>query len=92
MRFVIARNEALIFHGEKLNAFFAARRVNYKEVIHNLLQTTPPLKKIATLLLLQASMPSALRAALCAFKIVPYDFVAMTEFVFYGYFAKSSLL
>ena len=49
MRFVIARYEALIFHGEKLNAFFAARRVNYKEVIYNLLQTTLPLKKIATL-------------------------------------------
>ena len=68
MSIVIARNEALIFHGEKLNAFFAARRVNYKEVIHNLLQTTLPLKEIATLSL------------------------AMTEFIFYGYFAKSSLL
>ena len=33
---VIARNEALIFPGEKLNAFFEARRVNYMEVIHNL--------------------------------------------------------
>jgi len=33
---VIARNEALFFPGEKLNAFFEARRVNYMEVIHNL--------------------------------------------------------
>lgn len=34
---VIARNEALIFPGGKLNALFAAQRMNYKDVIHNLL-------------------------------------------------------
>jgi len=31
---------ALIFPGEKLNALFATRRVNYKDVIHNLLTSS----------------------------------------------------
>jgi len=36
---VIARHEALIFLGEKLNVPCTAQRVNYMEVIHNLLTT-----------------------------------------------------
>ncbi len=35
---VIARNEALILPGAKLNALCATRRVNYKDVIYNLWQ------------------------------------------------------
>jgi len=31
------RSVALIFSGEKLNAFVAARRVNYMDVIHDLM-------------------------------------------------------
>ena len=44
---VIARSEALILPGAKLNAPCATRRVNYKDVIYNLRKIAASLRLLA---------------------------------------------